>query len=125
MLGPQAGIARLVLPFMVVAECIASRFRRGLVKPALWKDTAHGLYSHHRGAAALIWHRLHAFELGFAQMVHISLAADIVFVHTVMRQMTDRLLIAARAQLIDVVGEHLPNTFQVIEPANLLPDPFN
>src|SRR5436305_15019763 len=104
MFGAKADIARLILALMVVAECIAARFGRGLVKPALRENAPHRFDTQRSRTTSLVLHRSCNLKFSIAQMVLVTLTRDIVLVHAVMRQMTDRFLIAACAQLIHVVG---------------------
>ena len=95
MFRPETDIADVVLSLVIEPDGLAPRFGGRFVPPDLWSQTPQRLYAHHRGAPALVPHRRLDGEAGFAQMVLVAFAGDVVFVDAVMRQMNDRLRIAA------------------------------
>src|SRR5262245_56407417 len=103
MLGPQAHIAIGVALLVIKPQRLATHLSRRLLEPALRHHPPHRLNPLHRRTTPLIRDRRLNPKPGIAQMIPVALASHRIGNKPVMRQMTHRLLIALRPQLVDVI----------------------
>src|SRR5581483_2219393 len=115
MFWAKANASVFVFALVVIAESITARFDgRRVVEPNLREKPSGGLHAHHGGAFALVRYNRH-LEPSVRYMVLVLLARDIVGVNAIMREETQRLAPAAGFKLVDVIGQDLAHTFDVIQ----------